>query len=192
MKKSELRQIIQEEIQNVLVEAESSKPKYKKGDTLTYKGTKYTVSSDNGYTVNVTDADGKKKMFNYNQLNQGGVKKSNNLNEMISIESLPGYNTLPDTDKTIDWKSKNRKSISLPSLTGTDGEYITLFSKEAVQKWKEKFINKWGLKSGEREIEFSTTLPFEVLNASDKYYMNISGSGEEIRNFYKDLKYKGD
>jgi hypothetical protein len=192
MKKSELKQIIQEEIQNVLVEAESTKPRYKKGDILTYRGTKYTVSSDNGYTVNVTDNDGKKKMFNYSQLNQGSVKKFSNLNEMTSVENLPGYNALPDTDKNIDWNSKNRKSISLPSLNGTDGEYTTLFSKEAVQKWKEKFISKWKLKSGESEIEFSTTLPFEILNASDEYYTNLGTSGEEIRNFYTDLKYKGD
>ena len=70
MKKSELKQIIQEEILNVLNEN-----RYKEGDKLNYRGINYTVLSDSGYVVNVVDEKGNKSMFNYNQLNQGVFKK---------------------------------------------------------------------------------------------------------------------
>jgi len=53
MKKSELRQIIQEEILNVLNEN-----RYKEGDKLNYRGINYTVLSDSGYVVNVVDEKG--------------------------------------------------------------------------------------------------------------------------------------
>ena len=70
MKKSELRNIIKEEILNVLNEN-----RYKEGDKLNYRGINYTVLSDNGYVVNVVDEKGNKAMYNYNQLNQGVFKK---------------------------------------------------------------------------------------------------------------------
>jgi hypothetical protein len=70
MKKSELRNIIKEEILNVLNEN-----RYKEGDKLNYRGINYTVLSDSGYVINVVDEKGNKSMFNYNQLNQGVFKK---------------------------------------------------------------------------------------------------------------------
>lgn len=80
MKKSELKQIIQEEIKAVLKE-EAPKPRYKKGDKLNYRGISYTVLSDNGYVVKVVDKNDKEAMYNYNQLNQGVFKKPDYLNE---------------------------------------------------------------------------------------------------------------
>ena len=76
MKKSELRNIIKEEILNVLNEN-----RYKEGDKLNYRGINYTVLSDSGYVVNVVDEKGNKAMLNYNQLNQGVYKKPDYLNE---------------------------------------------------------------------------------------------------------------
>jgi nitrogen fixation protein FixH len=70
MKKSELQQIIKEEILNILNEN-----RYKEGDKLNYRGINYTVLSDSGYVVNVVDEKGNKAMLNYNQLNQGVFKK---------------------------------------------------------------------------------------------------------------------
>jgi hypothetical protein len=76
MKKSELQQIIREEIQNALNE---NTPKYKKGDTFAYKGTRYTVVSDNGYVVNVVDKNGKESTLNHNQISQGAHKSINEM-----------------------------------------------------------------------------------------------------------------
>ena len=72
MKKSELLQIIKEEIQDAF-KKDSPKAKYKKGDKINYRGTSYTVKSDNGYVVTGTDTRGNEKTFNYNQLSQGMV-----------------------------------------------------------------------------------------------------------------------
>lgn len=74
MKKSELLQIIKEEIQDAF-KKDNPKAKYKRGDKINYRGTSYTVKSDNGYVVTGTDAKGKEKTFNYNQLSQGMVKE---------------------------------------------------------------------------------------------------------------------
>jgi len=70
MKKSELKQLIREEIQN-LIKEEAPKPKFKKGDSFAYRGIRYTVISDNGYVVKVEDKKGKEATYNYNQLKQG-------------------------------------------------------------------------------------------------------------------------
>lgn len=44
-------------------------PKYKKGDTFSYKGSYYTVSSDDGFVVKAErNKDGYKIMLNYSQL----------------------------------------------------------------------------------------------------------------------------
>jgi hypothetical protein len=72
MKKSELLQIIKEEIKAVINE---NTPRYKKGDKLNYKGINYTVVSDSGYVVDVVDGKGNKSTYNYNQLNQGVFRK---------------------------------------------------------------------------------------------------------------------
>lgn len=70
MKKSELKAIIKEEIQNILKE-EAPEPKFKKGDSFAYRGVRYTVVSDNGYVVKVVDKKGNEATYNYNQLKQG-------------------------------------------------------------------------------------------------------------------------
>lgn len=80
MKLEKIKQIIKEEIDNILNE-EAPKPRYKRGDIFVYRGIKYIVVSDDGYVVKAMDKDKKEAMFNYNQLNQGVFKKPDYLNE---------------------------------------------------------------------------------------------------------------
>jgi hypothetical protein len=80
MKLSELKLIIKEEISDFF-NSDAPKSKYKKGDTLNYRGTPYTVVSDSGYVVTVVDDKGKESTYNHNQLSQGIYKKPSYLNE---------------------------------------------------------------------------------------------------------------
>lgn len=90
MKKSELKQIIQEEIKAILKE-EAPKPRYKKGDKLNYRGINYTVVSDSGYVVDVVDGKGNKSTYNYNQLNQGVFRKPVNEEGKQTYEFIVKY-----------------------------------------------------------------------------------------------------
>jgi hypothetical protein len=85
MKKSVLRQIIQEEISDFF-KSDSPKPKYKKGDKIKYRGTPYTVVSDSGYVVTVVDNNGKEATYNHNQLRQGVFKGFDSVNEEDKIK----------------------------------------------------------------------------------------------------------
>jgi hypothetical protein len=67
MKHSQLKQLIKEELQKALAE---NSPKYKKGDTLIYMGTKHEVISDDGFVVKAKLPNGKIKTLNYSQLKE--------------------------------------------------------------------------------------------------------------------------
>lgn len=189
MKLSEFKQLIREEIKSVLKE-EAPKPRYKKGDRFAYRGMGYTVITDDGYVVKVVDKNGKAATFNYNQLNQGVWKKPDYLNEVkegLSLEEIPGYKELPEKKE-----DSGKNSIRLPSELGRSGESSILYSKEEVNKWKNTFMEKWGLQPGEKVIKFADTIYHEILNGSDKYKERLDTSEKAAASFYRDLKYKGD
>jgi hypothetical protein len=188
MKISELKLIIKEEIAD-LFNSDAPKAKYKKGDKLNYRGTPYTVVSDSGYVVTVVDDKGKETTYNHNQLRQGVYKKPDYLNEAkmgITLYELPKFNELPDEG------NDGNISITIPSLDVADGGVI-LYSKKAAEKWQNNFINKWGLKPGEEQVKFSPKIPYDVVNASDKYYKWKAGEIETKGAAYSRLgRYKGD
>lgn len=65
MKLDGLRKLVKEELNKVLNE---NQPKYKKGDTFLYMGTKHEVISDDGFVVKAKLPNGKVKTLNYSQL----------------------------------------------------------------------------------------------------------------------------
>jgi hypothetical protein len=65
MKKSDLKQIIKEEIVKILSE---NAPQFKIGDTFMFRGTKHKVLGDTGYVVKAELPNGKQITYNYNQL----------------------------------------------------------------------------------------------------------------------------
>lgn len=187
MKKSEFKQLIREEIQSVLKE-EAPKPKYKKGDTFHYKGSKCTVTSDNGYIVNVQHANGEKATYNHNQLKHGVFKKDVNENEGegMSLENLPKYKTLPDS-----FEDQGSEYINLPSTDSGDGsEYIR--SKASADRWVKEFMSKFKLDDSQSEIKFKIDGGrVKVVNSKDftewrERYL------KDTTKAYSQLNYKGD
>jgi hypothetical protein len=78
-----------------------------------------------------------------------------------TYETLPGYSSLPELRKDIDFK--NRKSIVLPSINNSISS-DELLSKEDVKNWVEKF-----------ETQFETSPQFKVEGTGIKV-LNMSRS----------------
>jgi len=157
---------------------------YDFSDDIAKKG-EFTIL-ENGTVV---DDKGKETTYNHNQLRQGVYKKPDYLNEAemgITLYELPKFNELPDEG------NDGNISITIPSLNVADGGVI-LYSKKAAEKWQNNFINKWGLKPGEEQVKFSPKIPYDVVNASDKYYKWKAGEIETKGAAYSRLgRYKGD
>lgn len=101
MKPSQLKQIIKEELQKILSE---NTPKYKKGDTLTYMGTKHEVVSDDGFVVKAKLPNGKIKTLNYSQLkktlNESPyplIPKKMLLADILELNDIPDGEFAPQT-----------------------------------------------------------------------------------------------
>jgi hypothetical protein len=154
MKKSELRQIIQEEIKAVL-------------------------EIDN--EVNRTINDKFKEKMGFKSPEGGSNNKMG-----LPLEKLPGYSKLPEEGNSGDDR------ITLPNLTIADAG-INIYSKEKAKEWEMKFMKKWGLAPGEDKIRFSTKIPFNIINASDKYNKWKAGEIMTKGAAYDKLgSYKGD
>lgn len=108
MKKSELLQIIKEEIQDAF-KKDNPKAKYKKGDKINYRGTSYTVKSDNGYVVTGVDAKRKEKTFNHNQLSQGMVKEESTEKEFTFDYTYRGGKGDDEFDDDVTVKASSKE-----------------------------------------------------------------------------------
>ena len=72
MKRTELKQIIKEEIIKVLNEVS---PQYKSGDTFPYRGAIMTVITDDGYVVRAKNKEGIEKTLNHKQIKDQALPK---------------------------------------------------------------------------------------------------------------------
>lgn len=202
MKKSQLLQIIKEEIQDIF-KSDNPKAKYKKGDKINYRGTSYTVKSDNGYVVTGVDARGKEKTLNHNQLSQGMVSEESTEKE-YSLEELPTYSDLPETNKEVPRKDMRYVNtfIILPSLNTVNG---FLYSKEKAKEWidkykamfkgeEPKFIYKTGPYAGKDNIVQGEIISSAYLAHQQKIkdYESSPEYRAAQQRSYDDLKYKGD
>jgi hypothetical protein len=101
MKHSQLKQLIKEELQKILSE---NTPKYKKGDTLTYMGTKHEVVSDDGFVVKAKLPNGKIKTLNYSQLKKALnespyplIPKKMLLADILELNDIPDEEFAPQS-----------------------------------------------------------------------------------------------
>ena len=99
MKLDGLRSIIREELAKAI---NGNTPKYKEGDTFLHVGTKYTVISDDGYSIKAKDKDGKVKKFNYNMLKEAVILAKADQGGRTAIRAIENlvkqYNELPLQD----------------------------------------------------------------------------------------------
>jgi hypothetical protein len=157
MKLDGLRKIIKEELAKTINE---NTPKYKEGDTFLHVGTKYTVISDDGYSIKAKDKSGKVKKFNYNMLketvilskaDQGGrtamraidnlVKQYNGLPLQDIVDSTLADNNVNTTgDLSLeDIYDLNAKIIGAIQSAQTEPEKV---DKELEAAAKKAFLNK--------------------------------------------------
>jgi len=93
-------------------------PKYKKGDTLTYMGTKHEVVSDDGFVVKAKLPNGKIKTYNHSQLKETLnespyplIPKKMLLADILEINDIPDEEFAPQTKKAAaDFIRKGRPS----------------------------------------------------------------------------------
>ena len=152
MKKSELRQIIQEEIKAVL-EAEGEFEK------ATEKFSQ--------------------RILKDKPVGGGNV-------EGLPLEKLEKYKNLPDT-----YDPKSRVELRVPTIDNADASQI-IKSKDEANKWKEKFIAKWGFDGNDLKFK-KTEIGYEVINSPKYAAWKIQGLKDMQADYEKYRgRYSGD
>jgi hypothetical protein len=151
MKLNNLRQLVKEELTKAINE---NTPKYSKGDTLIYMGTKLLVVSDDGFIIKAMAPSGKIFKINYGQLKD---RVSEN-ETMRDLKDMPLENMEEGTYK-IDYIIADADGV--PDYS--DSDTITITKDELSAQGMKRFLDKNPSKIDEvlNQNESFKFLPFQ-------------------------------